>query len=65
MGDSDKKEKPSFFSGVQTEFKKISWPDKRSLLRQSIAVISASVIVGVMIAVLDLLIQYGVSFLTM
>ncbi len=65
MGDSNKKEKPSFFKGVQSEFKKISWPDKTSLLKQSVAVVCVSVVLGVIIAVLDMLLQYGVNFLTM
>ena len=76
MGDSvktdkapkkDKKEqkKPSFFKGVKAEFKKISWPDKTKLLKQSVAVVSISVVLGLLISVLDTIIQYGVNFLTM
>lgn len=70
MADSAKKEKvktaakPSFFKGVKAEFKKISWPDKDSLLKQSVAVVCVSVVVGVVIAVLDFFMQYGVDFLT-
>ena len=72
MADSAKKEKavkktaekPSFFKGVKAEFKKISWPDKDSLLKQSVAVVCISVVVGAVIAVLDFLMQYGVDFLT-
>lgn len=65
MGDSNKKEKPSFSKGVQSEFKKISWPDRASLLKQSVAVVCVSVVLGVIIAILDMVIQYGVNFLTM
>ena len=66
MADSAKKgkaAKPSFFKGVKTEFKKISWPDRDSLLKQSVAVVCISVVLGAVIAVLDFLIQYGVDFL--
>ncbi len=66
MADSTKKGKsvkPSFFKGVKTEFKKISWPDKDSLLKQSVAVVCISVVLGAVIAVLDFLMQYGVDFL--
>ncbi len=66
MADSTKKEKsakPSFFKGVKAEFKKISWPDKDSLLKQSVAVVCISVVLGAVIAVLDFLMQYGVDFL--
>ena len=65
MGDTSKKEKPSFFKGLQSEFKKISWTGKESLLKQSVAVICVSVVVGIAIAILDMLLQYGVNFLTM
>ena len=65
MGDSAEKQKrPSFFKGAKAEFKKISWPDRQSTLKQSVAVVAISVVVGVIIAVLDYFIQYGVNFLT-
>ena len=58
-----KTKKPSFFKGVKAEFKKITWPDKTSLLKQTVAVISVSVVVGVVIAIMDFVIQYGVNIL--
>ncbi len=65
MGDSaEKKIGTSFFKGVKAEFKKIIWPDKQDTLKQSIAVVAISVVVGIIIAVLDYIIQYGVNFLT-
>ena len=67
MGDSAEKQKqkgPGFFSGVKAEFKKIIWPDRDKTLRQSVAVVAISVVVGIIIAVLDYIIQYGVNFLT-
>ena len=65
MGDSaEKTKKPSFFKGVKAEFKKIIWPDKKSMFRQAVAVVSISVVVGVIIAIVDLIAQYGVNFLT-
>ncbi len=65
MGDSTEKQaRPSFFKGVKSEFKKISWPDRQSTLRQSVAVVAISVVVGVIIAILDYVVQYGVNFLT-
>ena len=60
-----KEQKTSFFKGVKAEFKKISWPDKTKLLKQSVAVVSISVVLGLLISVLDTIIQYGVNFLTM
>ena len=68
MGDSAKSEKTSklvkFWNGVKAEFKKIVWPDKEDLLKQSVAVVIISVVVGAIITVLDFGIQYGVDFIT-
>ena len=67
MADSVKKEKtskPSFFKGLKSEYKKIIWPDKNDVLKQSIAVVCISVLLGAIIAMLDFVIQYGVDFLT-
>ena len=69
MGDSSKTEKKSglkdFFKGVKTEFKKISWPDKTTLFKQSIVVVTISVVLGLVITLLDTVIQYGINLLTM
>ncbi len=68
MGNSEnteKAQKPNFFKGVKAEMKKITWPDKQSLLKQSFAVVCISVVVGAIITILDYLVQYGVKFLTM
>ena len=65
MADSTKKEnKPGFFKTVSIEFKKIVWPSKESVFKQSIAVTLTAIVVGVLIAVFDFLIQYGVNFIT-
>ncbi len=68
MGDSAKTEKKpklaTFWKGVKSEFKKISWPDQNDLLKQSVAVVAISVVVGAIITILDFALQYGVDFLT-
>ncbi len=65
MADStEKKERPSFFKGIKSEFKKIIWPDRQAALKQSVAVVAISVVVGVIIAILDYIIKYGVNFIT-
>ena len=68
MGESSNKEKSGvkgFFKGVKTEFKKISWPDKTTLLKQSVVVVTISIVLGLLITLMDTVIQYGVNFLTM
>ncbi|MCI8529793.1 MAG: preprotein translocase subunit SecE [Lachnospiraceae bacterium] len=65
MGDSaEKKAIPGFLNGVKSEFKKIIWPDRRATVRQSIAVVAISIVVGVIIAILDYVVKYGVNFIT-
>ncbi len=59
----DKAPKQSWFTGLSAEFKKIVWPDKESLVRQTTAVIAVSVVLGLIIALLDYIIQYGIDFL--
>ena len=71
MGDSAKSAKSDktakavkFFDGVKAEFKKITWPDKDALLKQSVAVVIISLVVVAIITVLDFGLQYGVDFIT-
>ena len=69
MGDSAEKQAnesklSSFIKGVKAEYQKITWPDRQSTLKQSVAVVVISLVVGVIIAVLDYVFQYGVNFLT-
>ena len=65
MANTESKEsKPNFFKTVGVEFKKIIWPSKESVLKQSVAVTAVALVVGVMVALFDFLIQYGVNFIT-
>lgn len=57
--------KPSFFKGVKAELKKISWPDKQSLIKQTVAVSAISVVLGLIITLIDTIYQYGINFLSM
>ena len=66
MGQNENVEKAprtSWFAGLKTEFSKIFWPDRKSLVRQTIAVVAVSVVVGLIIALMDWAIQYGVDFI--
>jgi preprotein translocase subunit SecE len=57
----EKPKKKSWFKGLKAEFKKIIWPDKKTLVKQTVAVITCSVILGAIIAVIDALVQYGLN----
>ena len=64
MGDNNEKApKTSWFTGLKSEFRKIIWPDKKSLARQSAAVVAVSIVLGLIIAVLDTIFKYGVDIL--
>ncbi len=55
--------KKSWWKGVKSEFKKIIWPDRQTLQKETIAVIIISIILGVLIAALDYIIKFGVDFI--
>ncbi len=61
---ANKETKPNFFKTVSVEFKKIIWPSKESVFRQSVVVTGVALVIGVMVALFDFLIQYGVKFIT-
>ena len=61
---SEKTQKKSRFKGLKAEFNKIIWPDKMTLAKHTAAVVSVSVVLGAIIALIDFLAQYGVNFLT-
>lgn len=63
MGDTEKAKKPSWFAGLKGEFKKIIWLDKRTAAGRTTAVVLASIFIGVVIKVADLLIQAAFSLL--
>lgn len=57
--------KPSFLEGVKAEWNKISWPGKDMLTKQTVAVIIVTILLGVLIAVLDTGLQYGINLLSL
>ena len=59
----EKAQKKNWFKGLSSEFKKIIWPDKVTLAKQTAAVVSVSVVLGVIIAIIDFVAQYGIDFL--
>ena len=66
MAEKAKKDakKDSFWKSMKTEFNKITWPDKTETVKESVAVLCVSVVVGLIITLLDTIIQYGINFLT-
>jgi preprotein translocase subunit SecE len=60
---TEKAPKRSWFKGIKSEFQKIIWPDKESLAKQSIAVISVTIALGLIIYVLDFAVEEIIAFL--
>ena len=60
---SGKAQKKSWFKGLQAEFRKIVWPDKNALVKQTTAVVAVSVLLGAVITVIDSLLKYGIVWL--
>ena len=51
--EKEKKAKKSWFKGLKSEFKKIVWTDKKTLSKQTIAVLVISVIMCALITLVD------------
>ena len=60
---AEKAPKKSWFKGIKSELKKIVWPDKETLTKQSIAVVIVTILMGVIIYLLDHVIELGISFI--
>ena len=56
MAESEKKDKApkkSWIKGLKSEFNKIIWTDKKTLVRQTVAVVSITAVLSIIISVLD------------
>ena len=58
---AEKAQKKSWFKGLQAEFKKVIWPDRKTLAKQTTAVVAVSVVLGAGIAGIDAILRYGVD----
>ena len=57
------KPKKSWFKGLKAEYKKVVWPDKKTVIRQTIAVVLTSLVLGIVIKLLDIILSYGIDML--
>ena len=55
--------KKSFFKGIKSEWRKITWPSKETLFKESTAVVIISIVLGLLIALIDAAISFGLKFL--
>jgi len=64
MGEDKKQtQKTSKWKSMCTEFKKIVWPDKKTLAKQTTAVVVITIILGILITMVDFIVKYGVDSL--
>ena len=62
-GKKEKKTKKSWFKGLKAEFKKIIWSSRQSLIRQTVAVVVSTVVLGALIVLIDNLVRLGLGLL--
>ena len=60
---TEKAPKKSFFKGLKAEFNKIIWPDQETVGKQTVAVVAVTAALGIIIAILDFIIKWGLSFI--
>ena len=60
---TEKAPKKSFFKRVKAEFSKIVWPDQETVGKQTVVVLAVTAVLGLIIAVLDFIIKWGLSFI--
>ena len=53
--------KNSFSQEAKSEFQTIIWPSKESLTKESVAVIATTIVLGGVVALIDLGIQYLIN----
>ena len=50
-----------FFKEVKSELKKVTWPSKKQVTRNTLVVIAAVILIGIVIWVLDILFSLGLN----
>jgi len=60
---AQKKDKKPFWKNMKAEYRKVIWPDKKTAMKETSAVIVWSICVGLLVAVLDTVIKFGLGFI--
>ena len=61
--DKDACKKVKWSDGRKAEFRKIIWPTRQDVEKETGAVLVVSIILGAIIALIDFLAQHGIDFL--
>ena len=61
---SEKKpRRKSYWKGLKAEFKKIVWPDRETVTKQTIVVLLVSLALGIIIGVMDMIFKFGINLI--
>ena len=61
---SEKKpRRKSYWKGLKAEFKKIVWPDRETVTKQTIVVLLVSLALGIIIGVMDTIFKFGINLI--
>ena len=61
---SEKKpRRKSYWKGLKAVFKKIVWPDRETVTKQTIVVLLVSLALGIIIGVMDMIFKFGINLI--
>ncbi|MCI8951332.1 MAG: preprotein translocase subunit SecE [Lachnospiraceae bacterium] len=60
---AEKTPKKSFWKGLKAEFNKIVWPEKDTVTKQTVVVLTVSLALGALIGVLDMIFKFGINLI--
>ena len=51
------------FEAIKAEFRKVIWPDQKTVVRETIAVVTSGVFLALILSILDTVIKFGLGFI--
>ena len=60
---ADKAPKKNYWKGLKAEYKKIVWPNRETVTKQTIVVLVVSLLLGVLIGVQDMIFKFGINLI--
>ncbi len=55
--------KKNYWKGLKAEFRKIVWPERETVTKQTAVVLAVSLSLGVLIGVLDMIFKFGINLI--
>lgn len=63
MENTKKKSKPSWFKELKAEFGRITWATKETVAKETAVVVIWTIVIGIIVAVLDMGFQYAIRMI--